>query len=344
MFGTTEDQTSYGLMNQNRTNMILTAICMKMILKWSQWVNVATIKSSILEILEGIRSRTKLRRIVAWIILFKNKLLKSIKKKPEDTDAGMKCNVNLLNEAENIMLKLYLKQCLFEEISGLSKTVESKSLAKKSSSIYSLDPILNHKGILCVRSRLKRSPLNEFCIHPVLPPEEGYITQLIIQWSYDKIQHSGRRITSSELRSRGYWVINGNAAVRRLISKCLIFKKLRGNTCQQKMSDLPVEWLTVTPPFTYVGLDLFRPFIVKEGRKELKQYGAIFTCLSFRGVHLEVINSMDTNCFIQSLRRFIARLGSVRLIKYDNGTSFVGGRNELKHAFTMMDDNKNNFS
>ena len=77
------------------------------------------------------------------------------------------------------------------------------------------------------------------------------------------------------------------------------------------MSDLPVERLTVTPLFTYVGLDLFGPFTVKEGRKERKRYGVIFTCLSCRAVHLEVVNSMDTDCFIQSLRRFIARRGNV---------------------------------
>ena len=132
--------------------------------------------------------------------------------------------------------------------------------------------------------------------------------------------NSGSGIALLELRSRGYWVINGNSAVRRLISKCVLCKKSRGNTCQQKMSDLLVERLT-----DYVGLDLFGPFTVTEGRKELKQYGVIFTCLSCRGVHLEVIISMDTDCFIQSLRRFIARHDNVRLIKCDNGTKFVGG-------------------
>ena len=118
----------------------------------------------------------------------------------------------------------------------------------------------------------------------------------------------------SELRSRGYWVINGNSAVRKLISKCVICKTLC-NTCQQKMSDLPVERLTVTPPFSYIGLDLFGPFTVKNGRKELKRYVVIFTCLSCRAIHLEVVNSMDTDCFIQSLRRCIARRDNVRLIK-----------------------------
>ena len=109
------------------------------------------------------------------------------------------------------------------------------------------------------------------------------------------------------------------------------------------MSDLPVDRLTVTPPFTYIDVDLSGPFIVKEGRKELKRYGAIFTCLFCRAVHLKVINSMDTDCFIQSLRRFIVRRGSVRLTKCDNGTNFVGGKNELKHDFTIMDDNKIKF-
>ena len=142
----------------------------------------------------------------------------------------------------------------------------------------------------------------------------------------------------SELRSRGYWVINGNSAVRKLISKCVICKTLC-NTCQQKMSDLPVERLTVTPPFSYIGLDLFGPFTVKNGRKELKRYVVIFTCLSCRAIHLEVV----TDCFIQSLRRCIARRDNVRLIKCDNRTNFVGGENELKHAFTMMDDNEIKF-
>ena len=109
------------------------------------------------------------------------------------------------------------------------------------------------------------------------------------------------------------------------------------------MNDLPDEQLTVTPPFTYVSLNLFGPFIVEEGRRELKRYGRIFTCLSYREVHLVIVNSMDTDCFIQSLTRLIVSRGNVRLIKCDNGANFVGGENELKYAFTMMDENKIKF-
>ena len=71
--------------------------------------------------------------------------------------------------------------------------------------------------------RLKRSPLDELCIHPVfILPIEVHITQVIIEWCHGKIQHCCRGITLSELRSREIWINNGNSAVRTLISECII--------------------------------------------------------------------------------------------------------------------------
>ena len=41
------------------------------------------------------------------------------------------------------------------------------------------------------------------------------------------------------------------------------------------MTDLPKEREEPSPPFTYCGVDLFGPWYVKEGRKELKRYGCV---------------------------------------------------------------------
>ena len=81
---------------------------------------------------------------------------------------------------------------------------------------------------------------------------------------------------------------------------------------------------------------MFGPFIIKEGRKELKRYGAMFTCLASRAVHIEITNSMETDLFILAPRCFIARFGNVRSITSDNGANFVGADNELKKAFKEM--------
>lgn len=65
-------------------------------------------------------------------------------------------------------------------------------------------------------------------------------------------------------------------------------------------------------PFTYSAVDHFGPFFVKEGRKEVKRYGVIFTCLASRAIHIETANSLETDAFINALRRFQAERGSVR--------------------------------
>ena len=74
------------------------------------------------------------------------------------------------------------------------------------------------------------------------------------------------------------------------------------------MSDLPEERVIQATPFHYSDMDVFGPFYVKEGRKTLKCYGLIFTCLASRAVHLETLNTMETDSFISALRRFINRV------------------------------------
>ena len=102
------------------------------------------------------------------------------------------------------------------------------------------------------------------------------------------------------------------------------------------MPDLLEERVTQAAPFHYTGMDVFGPFYVKEGCKILKRYGSIFTCLASRAVHLETLNTMETDSFISALRRFINRRGKVRELRSDQGTNFVGARNELTDALQEL--------
>ena len=104
------------------------------------------------------------------------------------------------------------------------------------------------------------------------------------------------------------------------------------------MADLPKDRVTPAPPFTYTGVDYFGSYVVKEGRKELKRYGCLFTCLASRAVHIETANSLETDSFIQALRRFIPRRCPIREISSDNGTNFVGANTELRQAVDEIDN------
>ena len=105
----------------------------------------------------------------------------------------------------------------------------------------------------------------------------------------------------------------------------------------RKMADLPTDRMEEHPPFLLV---VFGPFMVNNKRAELKRYGALFTCLSSRAIHIETLNNMDTDSFILALRRFIGRRGNVRLMRSDNGSNFVGCRKEMKKALMEIDQTK----
>ena len=114
-------------------------------------------------------------------------------------------------------------------------------------------------------------------------------------------------MTINEIRNAGYWIINCNSAVKSLIAKCVICRHLRGSICQQKMANLSRERLSQEPPFTYCGIDMFGPILMKEGRKEMKDMGAIH---SSRTIHIEFTNSLSSDAFMQPLRRFVSRRGT----------------------------------
>ena len=97
------------------------------------------------------------------------------------------------------------------------------------------------------------------------------------------------------------------------------------------MSDLPVERLTLDPPFTHVGLDVFGPWTRTRtrGGQVDRHWAVLFTCLCTRAVHIEVIESMSTS-FINALGRFTAIRGPMRLLCSDRSTNFIGACKELQ--------------
>ena len=117
-------------------------------------------------------------------------------------------------------------------------------------------------------------------------------------------------------------------------------RKLRGTVGEQKMADLPLDRLQPAPPFTFCGVDYFGPFYIKDGRRELKPYGVLFTCLSSCAIHLETAKTLETDSFLNALRRFLARRGPVRQLRSDQGTNLTGAQRELRQALSEMDQNK----
>ncbi|XP_067942820.1 uncharacterized protein [Watersipora subatra] len=194
-----------------------------------------------------------------------------------------------------------------------------------------LDPYTDDDGIVRIGGRLKYSTTLTIDLkHPAILPKTCHITNLIVQYYHRLTGHSGRGLTTATIRQNGYWITGLSTAVSTVIHNCIICKKLRGNTETQKIAVLPAIRLEPATPFHYSGMDCFGPFHAKDGRREVKRYGLMFTCLTSRAVHIELLDDLTTDAFLNSLRSLIAMRGNVKSLYSDQGTNFRGAQTELK--------------
>ena len=97
--------------------------------------------------------------------------------------------------------------------------------------------------------------------------------------------------------------------------------------------NLPTERTEGTVPFNVIGVDFAGPIKYSGKRKtEKKAYVALYSCCLTRGVFLEVLPNLETEEFIQSFKRFIARRGRPSVVYSDNGSTFVAAAKWLKNV------------
>ncbi len=304
----------------------------------------------------------QLKRATAWMLKFKEILLQLCKarkqlqssieqseKDPEkqaaflqdqmqkykSTVRGKSLSLEDLIQAEIQLIQYSQNHHFSEEIEALRNNVP----VKKRSPLYKLDPVLQD-GILRLGGRLNKAAMPEESKHPVVLSKHSRISTLILSDIHQRYGHCGRNYLLSALRQK-FWIPQANSAIRKLICKCSVCRRLNGRVGEQKMASLPEDRLLPDkPPFTNVGVDYFGPFDVKRGRSTVKRYGVLFTCLTIRAVHIEVADSLDTDSCINALRRFISRRGQVSVIRSDNGTNFVGAERELREALSNLNHSK----
>ncbi len=65
-------------------------------------------------------------------------------------------------------------------------------------------------------------------------------------------------------------------------------------------------------------------------------YICLFLCFATKATHLELVSDLTAEAFLAALSRFTARRGVPDTILSDNGTNFVGAKNELAELQSML--------
>ena len=122
----------------------------------------------------------------------------------------------------------------------------------------------------------------------------------------------------------------GRTAVKTILRKCLACTRFQGEPYKVKpISPWPKSRVTISAPFTSTGIDYFGPLYIKNGGTQKKVWISLFTCTAIRAIHLEVVEDMSAERFLEALRRFVARRGKPDEIISDNATQFKAAKNTI---------------
>lgn len=281
-------------------------------------------------------SWTRLLRTVARVHMFVDQCRRSkedFKKGKSNNRMWLPIEADYLKKAEETIIKQSQNESFKKEMVYLKsgKPIENSSRLKK------IDVILQEDGMLRLNARTTKIQdlKNEATKLPILDGR-SHVSQLLIKHWHERMHHGNHATVINELRQR-YWLLSLRDAVRRVAHQCQMCRIKRTQPRKPPLGDLPPERLAHhQPPFTHTGVDYFGPMYVVIGRRKEKRWGALFTCLSTRAIHLELAASLSTSSMIMALRRMASRRGSPRTLYSDNGTNFVGANNELREEMKKM--------
>ena len=247
-------------------------------------------------------------------------------------------SVNDLSRCEIVLFR-YLQRVHFSDIYTI---LAAGGKLPKRHALVKLSPFLDVVGVMRVGGRLCAAPVAINTRHPIMLPRNTHISTLLVEDFHRNLGHLGREAVLAHVRLR-FHIVNGNSLIKEIVRKCIICRKVLGKPSEQLMSSLPLDRINPnSPPFANTGTDYFGPFFVARGRGRTrdKRYGVIFSCLVSRCVHIEIAHSLDTDSFINCIRRFICRRGPVLVIRSDNGTNLVAGDKELKAALKHWNESQ----
>ena len=200
----------------------------------------------------------------------------------------------VVNIEEREKAKAIFKLLQQEQFGEEMKSLKAEKQVPKVSKILQFSPFLDEERLIRVKSRIGKSQLDFNAKHPILLHWKHHAVELFLQNEHKDNQHEGTEHVRNTVQQK-MRILGIQNALRSIKNKCITCRKGRAQTIAPVMAGLPEERLETSTAFTNVGVDYFGPFIVKIGRRNEKQWCCLFTCLTMRTVHIEVVPKLDTD-------------------------------------------------
>ena len=199
--------------------------------------------------------------------------------------------------------------------------------------VLQLNLFLDEDGIMRSKGRISISQRYSYDVtNPLIVAGSSILAKLLINYAHQQCKHMGANSTLYHLRNLGFWLTKARATVSRLVGQCSICLRHRARTFETPPASLLPEARTeFYRPYSCVGIDYTGHFMVKDMSNNLvKSYILLFTCMTTRAVHLELVSSMGVHDFLNAFTRFSGRYGLPEQVFSDNAKTFTASAGLLK--------------
>ena len=140
----------------------------------------------------------RLKKVVAWLLHYRERLLSASKNKELSCDVLKYITLEEIKKAEREILKHVQRRAFPEEFNHPEKAL------KKSSRLYKLDPTIID-GLLHVGGRLHKASLPMESKHQIIIPKEDHVTRVTIDDYHKAGGHSSREHVLASVRQK-FWI------------------------------------------------------------------------------------------------------------------------------------------
>lgn len=213
----------------------------------------------------------------------------------------------------------------------INRDLEQHKFVEYNKTFLFLDP----DKLLRVKLRFSTTDIN--IDSPLVLDGRCHLTFLWLKNEHRKFNHAPTATILNTLR-KDYFIFNLRNTLKRIEHGCMTCRLHKLTKPNIEFGSIP-SFRTHESVFKNIGIDFFGPFLIRETQQKKSRrshvYILIATCAVTRGVHLEVINSMNSKDTWFGLQNIFNRRAVPDLIVSDNAKTFIKIADDIRGLATQ---------
>ena len=168
-------------------------------------------------------------------------------------------------------------------------------------------------------------------VHPVGLATDPLIFQIIWDLHWNIFPHKGIHATNRVL-AQFLYVIKGGHVVQNIRQGCQRCRRILKQTMEEKMGEIPMEKLIVSPAFSFSQIDTAGPFYAfsrHNFRSKVEVNALVISCITTSATNILALELLDGPSIVKALLRHSFRHGYISVGFIDLGPGLVKGCNAV---------------